>query len=227
MIRISPSLLQRWLDLQSGAYNTNIQALEAYIFGVMPPSLKASRGTAYHLLLENGGDPYRVPSPDGGKYEVPVLEKGIETRWTFSQAAAQPALDLYSTFEGMSHEVWLNKEYDIEGEKVTSWMKIDGLELDEIHEFKTSSAPKGWLDYYPSIQWKCYLLALPDALTVHYHNFALNEDNTKCTYRTFSFERYPEMEADVLAPLGTLVRFLKTRPDLYAALEKKAIKEPA
>jgi hypothetical protein len=214
MIRISPSLLGTWDNVKTGAYNTTEKTLEDYILGVFTPSSAMRRGTAYHLLLENGPERYRN---EKGEYQILV---DTET-FTFTEQAARPAIELHELYTGGAHEVWGRWETKVEGEDIISHMRIDLLNGAIINEFKTSSRPKKYLDYLMSWQWKMYCLAFPDAQGVMYHNFALNTGNTDCHYSSFYYAPYADMEKDVVTALGGLVAYLKRKPELYRALEKK------
>lgn len=220
MIRISPSLLQKWDDVKKGAFNTSLESLQDYILGVFTPSAAMRRGTAYHKLLEEGGDPFRMHFKDTVEYWITVDGEVFK----FSEQAAQPALNLREVFSAGAHEVWGKWETRVEGEDIICWMRIDLVSGLDIHEFKTSSRPKKYVDYLESYQWKMYLLGFPDALRVNYHIFTLDTNNTRCDYSRFEFEPYAGMEVDVLSSMGELVAYLKTRPDLYKALEAKAAK---
>lgn len=224
-IKISPSLLQKWNDIQKGRWNTTLADLEDYILGTYKPSLAAMRGTAYHKLLEEGPDKYLRQNG----FQVTVEEHDMRETFFFTKEAADPAVALYNAFEGQmtASEAWLSKEFEVEGQQVISWMRTDLIEGDTIHDFKTSSRPKGWLDYLDAYQWKFYLSAVPEAREFRYHVFVLTEDRkqknlfTNCQYSTFSFERTDRLETDILGEMAGLVRYLKRRPDLYRALIAK------
>jgi hypothetical protein len=61
-LKISPSLLDQWRVVKAGLYNTTPDRIREYILGDYTPSEPASRGTAYHLILEHGAEKYAHPN---------------------------------------------------------------------------------------------------------------------------------------------------------------------
>ena len=214
-IKISPSLLDTYRVAYHGLYGRDHTAIDNYITKPWEVTEPQSKGTAYHALIEQGPECFR----DGDTYRV--FEKQLGQTWEFSPQAVQPVIELQPLLQGMTFETWGRNEIRLNGYTIRQNMRYDGLKPHELHEFKTRSRTPKYDDYWKSLQWQCYLLSLPDCERVHYHVFTLNKKNTKCEYTPLVFDRYPEMEANVMEYLTGLLNYLETKPELLNRLKLK------
>lgn len=211
-IKISPSLLEQFRLVRAGLYNLGTDSLIEYITGEYKPNEATSRGLAYHRMLEEGTEKFWT----GERYEV--HEKELNRTWTFTKEAVHPIVNVRGLYASMVHEVWGHYVAQVNGITVQMNQRYDGLLGYDIHEFKTSGRSKKYSDYYDSLQWRCYMLALPDVERVHYHHFYLNPTNTWCKPEHYTFQRDETVEAFVMEHLGTLVHWLVQRPELIECL---------
>jgi hypothetical protein len=219
-LKISPSLLEQYRIVRAGMYNTTVQTLFDYIKKEYKPNEATSRGTAYHRLIEEGGHKFQVPSG----YEV--YEKELNRTWKFTDAAALPALQAHETYKDMVREAWGSYETKVNGVDIFMRCRYDGLEGLDIHEFKTSKNAQKYSDFYGSMQWRCYLLSLPDAQRIHYTCFQLGTNNDWCKPNSFAFERDETVEPIVMDTLRSFVGWITNFPELVACIEEKDIIKP-
>ncbi len=244
-LKISPSLLDQYRSVCAGEFNKTAEDLIEYIVGDYQPNIHTSRGNAYHEMIEYGPDgymdlqPFPKPAPDAIGPPAPevsykVYEKALNKTWTFSAESVRPIFDLRRNYPDMLHEVWYTHWMRSHGYNIRIRLKYDGLDGLECHEFKSTGSSKKSDDYRKTLQWKLYLLANPELISVKYHVFQLgrltvkNQDKAiqKCTAKEFVFRPYPEMESDVQAQLDGLVGWLKTRPSLLKKLEALEDRSP-
>lgn len=219
-LRISPSLLETFRVVSLGLYNNTPANLVEAILGERVKTPAMSRGSAYHNLLEFGGDRYRVNSKNGVYYEVPDAELGVT--WKFSEAAALPALQLRAKYVTMLHEVKGILRLQIGAYEIEMAMRYDGVLWNGIHEFKTTKTAPTFMKYYDSYQWRCYLLACPDASQVDYTVFHIPESNRTCTPHFFKMRRDNTVESGVTSALTDFLAWLEGEPACLARLEQKA-----
>ena len=170
-LKISPSLLDQFRVVYNELYGKGSKDLIEYMLGEFEISEAVSRGTAYHKLLEYGGDKYLKD----GKYQV--YERDLDRTWVFTKEAAQPALDLHSHYSKMLHETWVDYDTTILGHSVKMRMRLDGLDGLRVQEFKSTKRKPSVMDYRSSLQWRCNLLALPECQDVTYHIFQIGSRN--------------------------------------------------
>lgn len=243
-IKISPSLLEQFRLWRAEKFNINADRIRNYILGEFKWNDAMSRGSAYHALLEHGGERYKDVKTGGAvhlfstewdSYEKEVVDKFIKIpdetityrvhepemgkTWTFSKEAAQPALDLHEGYKKMTHEVWSQLELEVDGYTVFMRIKMDGIDGLNLHEFKTTGSAKKALDYYESIQWKVYLAAQPELADVTYHIFQLNKGNTKCKYYSFTFPREQGLIETIRNEISVMIPWLEGQGDLLPSME--------
>lgn len=211
-LSISPTLLEEWRIVSNGLWNVGVERLEEKILRQFVPNEAISRGKAYHRILEEGASEFKK----GSSYVVPEPEMG--KTWVFTQDAIQPAIRLTSLYHKGAHEVWGRWETDLCGYRIVSRQRYDMLLGLQVHEFKTTAHSKKYTDYLDSLQWKMYLLGLPDAHSIVYHIFQIGRNNNWCRYNTYQFDRYDEMEADIKSQLSGFIHWLEGRPNLLDAI---------
>ena len=223
VIGISPSNLELFRRHQVGAPyapETGDQ-LEAELMGRVETSEAMSRGTAFHELIEHGTGPYHNPKSN----TFVVFEKDLGVNWTFDFNTAAQAEFVRAEFRGMQNEVWNTLEMESGAHVVKMRMRHDALFFNWVLEFKTTGTPKTWLDYYDSVQWRCYLLALPDAELSHYRVFRFNPKNEIVEVYKFDYRREERILETVSGLVDSFVNWAETRPNLWAFLEAKANKK--
>lgn len=181
-----------------------------------PTNEAQSRGKAYHMIIENGGEPYEFMSQ--GRMYYKVYEKDFNMDWVFTKRAVEPALALRRAFPPMSaHEVWSKWEGLVGGYSVIMNMRVDMLSMQEIHEFKTTTSNIRVGNFYASMQWRCYLMNYPTARGVVYHLFKLTEDCMECSYDTLPIRGYsPELaEEEVKIEIHSMLNWLEVHHPAY------------
>ena len=221
-ISISPSLLDSYRVTQLGLFGKTGDDLANDIIGKREPNEAMSRGTAYHRLIEEGGNEFLKSDIGGVFYLVP--ERELNTVWQFNEQCAIPALQIRSTYPNMIHEMKARHTLKLRGFEVEMRMRLDGVDGITVHEFKTKNRAPSMMDYYTALQWRCYLLPFPEIQAVKYTIFHLNDMNTTCTPHTFTFEREDGNEGCVMAYMNGFLQWLEMRPELLDHLEQKALR---
>jgi hypothetical protein len=240
-ISISPSLLDSYRVTQAGLFGKTGDDLANDIIGKREPTEAMSRGTAYHRLIEEGGQKFYKEIPNGKyvsfsddsggllqvpekhiEYHVPEIE--LQKIWTFSEQAAAPALKTRADYPNMLHEMKARHTLKLRGFEVEMRMRLDGVDGITVHEFKTKNRAPAMMEYYNALQWRCYLLPFPEIQAVKYTIFHLNDMNTTCTPHTFTFEREDGNEGCVMAYMNGFLQWLEMRPELLDHLEQKALR---
>ena len=224
-ISISPSLLDSYRVTQLGLFGKTGDDLANDIIGKREPNEAMSRGTAYHALIEYGGERFidRLHEPIS---EAPYLiaENEFGKVWKFTKECADPALQIRSTYPNMLHEMKAKHTLKLRGVEVEMRMRLDGVDGITVHEFKTKNRAPTMMEYYTALQWRCYLLPFPEIQAVKYTIFHLNDMNTTCTPHTFTFDREDGNEGCVMAYLNGFLHWLEMRPELLDYLEQKALR---
>lgn len=214
-IYLSPSKLEKFRDVASEKFGATPNDFKAYCMGVSETSEAMARGSAYHRVLELGDNAGFVD----GEWRM-VSEAGFNFR--FHSNACKPALGLHDSYTEMIKEMWLRWGCSVNGYDVEMRMRADGMDGLHLHEFKTTGSQKSWLDYFGSLQWRCYCLAMPDLQKVIYHIFQFGTNNDWCKYQTFEYlpEPYEEMERMVKNTIAGLINWSEGDTDLMDALTK-------
>lgn len=219
--KISPSILEEWRKTTIGAYGKTGQSFVDYICTPFETNEAASRGIAYHEMLENGPDAYRLP----GGFEV--KEQGLQKTWLFSDNAVEPIYRIRDQYPNMVFECWNDLELNIDGFDILIKMRLDGLWGLELHEFKTTGSysiaaqKSDGTGYLQSLQHKVYLYSFPLLKKCKYHIFQLNKDNTDCKYHCFEYLRTGKEEAEVKHHIGNMMSWLSDKPEVLKKLEYK------
>jgi len=221
MLKISPTLLERYRLARQGKYGLDGSAVIEYLTGEFVMTWQASRGIAYHEMLEHGPDKYRWTIPeneDPKDQEVKTVYLVPEPRygqtWEFTEAAAQPAIDAYQEYKHMVHETWAEFDTNACGYEVKIRYKIDGLDGLLAREFKTKGSQPKVSDYMDGIQWKVYLAGMPELQAVKYDIFQLGKKNNWCKRYQFRLDRYPGIERDVQEATEELISWLELQPGM-------------
>lgn len=214
-LNLSPSKLQKFLDVASEKFGATPNDFRAYCMGVSETSEAMARGTAYHRILEHGENAGFVD----GDYRL-FSEAGFDFR--FHSSACVPAIELHKSYTEMIKEMWLKWECSVDGYDVVMNMRCDGLDGLHLHEFKTTGTGKNWIDYFEALQWRCYCLALPELQKVCYHIFHLGTNNDWCKYQMFEYipEPISEVEKRVKGVIADLIAWSEGNNDLMNALTK-------
>jgi hypothetical protein len=218
-ISISPSLLNSFWLVYTEQYNLTEERLEQDIRGVFAASPAMNLGTAVHHCIETGSMEATVDNIDYN------LESNLVSE-------ISNVLKKHGGYEKIQNEICMKLNFtDVHGFDVVMNMRIDAASYPDILEFKTSGKPKAFKDYESSMQWKCYLVACPEASKVTYEVFVIDSETDGQTYtvslkqqQTFTMHRYKEVFTDVKNTLEMFVFWLSHRPELLAILEAKVNK---
>jgi hypothetical protein len=219
VIKVSPSILNEFAQFKGGSYEKwgkTQEDFRQYVLGEYSPNPATSRGTAVHSILE--GKP--GVNTLGG---VAVHEKELNTKWVFTPDVFLAVHEYGKRYEHAAHEIPDTIRIELAGATVYMNMRFDCLDGLELHEFKTSSKPKKYADYYDSLQWRCYMMALPDVQKVNYHVFQMPEaipGNIIADVKTYSFTypREANNDATVLTWLNELTAWVLDDAEMFAKL---------
>ena len=200
-IKISPSTLELYRSYKEGRYEgtpyeVTAQKLVAYLKGERFVTTANTKGTAFHKMLERGAEPFKQAN---GTYKVTSKRDNAET--VFDNYVGRVADRFRELHPDMIYEIPLSIEMELMGYKVISNMRMDALNPFplKIHDFKTTSKTRGYQteeDYYPSMQWRMYLLACDDVQDFQYDifHFKSEPDEKPLLYYSFMFNREIDME---------------------------------
>lgn len=207
---------------QQGVYANSHEQFMQYMTAEYTPSPAASRGTAFHKLLEYGTEGYVKEIQEKTKKGATVkrtaavvYERDLKTTWVFGEQVIEIVNEYRRQHPAIVHEVWQDAHYRVRGHDILMRMKLDGLEYLKIREAKTSSRQKQYTDYWPSMQWKCELAAMPDAEAVVYDIFQLNTKNDKCNHYSLTYNRPPDVVEQVEAGLHALILYLENTGNIH------------
>lgn len=240
VISISPSVLnsiQYFLDNQDEPWGKSVEDLVKELSGKFVPNEAMSRGSAYGWLLENGPEKYRVQATYTTVWgtqgslsrdmwadveEVPgvayaVHEKQLDKVWCFTEEEVAPIIEYRRKNPYTAYEVKRRLQFKIDGETIIMDLRVDGLNLPLIDEFKTSSKKKKPKDRKGSAQWRAYLVAFPDATAVRYGEFQFLKRDRKVVHRESYFERYPGLQEDLEGMIRQALPFIKGNPEVLKA----------
>ena len=219
VIKVSPSILNEFAQFKGGSYEKwgkTQEDFRQYVLGEYSPNPATSRGTAVHSILE--GKP--GVNTLGG---VAIHEKELNTNWVFTPDVFLAVHDYGKRYAHAAHEIPDTIRIELAGATVYMNMRFDCLDGLELHEFKTSSKPKKYADYYDSLQWRCYMMALPDVQKVNYHVFVMPEaipGNIIADVKTYSFTypREANNDATVLTWLNELTAWVLDDSEMFGKL---------
>lgn len=218
VISISPSMLDTYRRATNGQYIESGDQLEQEIIGPRVTNEAMSRGTAFHLLIENG--PRAYVDQAAKLLKVPEPELGVT--WEFDYSIGVAVKELLDKTKGIQHEVKDLIKFDLAGVQVFMPLRVDGLLLDEVKEFKTKGSTPNYMDYFDSLQWRCYLVAFPDCQTVGYHVYHLGKNNNLLGVYGYQMRRYETVKEDVEKALNGFIEWAKTRPLVWEHLKSRA-----
>jgi len=219
VVKLSPSILNEFMQFKGGSYEKwgkTQEDFRQYVLGEYSPNPATSRGTAVHEILEGIGHVYN-------EGEMVVYEKGLDTIWRFNPTTYNHIQNYGKRYAHAAHEVADTIRIELAGATVYMNMRFDCLDGLELNEFKTSSKPKKYADYYDSLQWRCYMMALPDVQKVNYHVFQMPEaipGNIIADVKTYSFTypREANNDATVLTWLNELTAWVLDDAEMFAKL---------
>lgn len=226
MLKISPTLLERYRLARQGMYNLDGSAVIEYLTKDFEMSWQASRGIAYHEMLEHGPERYAAIGPDGEILGYKVPEPQFETTWEFEPAAVEPLQAARLEYKHMIHETWAEFDIEAAGYQVKIRYKIDGLDGLIAREFKTKSRKPKVSEYADGIQWKVYLAGMPELQAVKYDIFQLGAKNNWCKRYQFRLDRYPGIERDVQEMSEELITWLELQPGMIELITMAEDRNP-
>lgn len=247
-LKISPSILGEFQSLINGDYELWSKTQEDFIRGLsegFQESSATSRGHAVHRILEGedgktatGTRVVRVQDGGAGEshemwydeydqeIEIKVYEMeepNFGVTWQFSEQAYNEIIK--HRLEGdIAYETWGRWEHEVNGVNVLMNMRHDALEPCILHDFKTTGKPKKYRDYLDSIQWRCYLMTMPEVNEVNYHIFQLPHDNPNAVlswvkYQKFTYIREADNYQRVVNLLTELIAWAKDDARVFDALK--------
>lgn len=237
LIQISPSLLETYRQVLAGEYGQDASRIREYITRKYEINQYSSRGWAYHKLLEDGPDQYRKLKPVSGKvqayYEVEDWRVkrspwtgDFNPVWAFSESAVEPAFKLQELYGSGIPEAWVDWLTYSNGLEVRVRQRTDLLYGQEIHEFKTSKSSGDYARYFKSLQWRCNLMAIPDATGVTYHHIQFGAGQKWARLSSFTYDRSLLDEAELKTYVDGLVSWLQANPDLLERLVREGDNAP-
>jgi len=221
LLNISPSTVEQYRMFYDGdmdGYVTKDRLVE-YLTKEYEPNEAASRGTAFHAMVENG--PQRYVSEAEGRIIYRVYEPDMDMIHYFSEEDASYAQRIIDEHPGMSSEVKVHAYFELPEWRVYSSMRVDGLWGLRLEELKTTSSKYAvkYEKYQPSLQWRMYLMALPDCHAVDYHiiHWRTARGRAWTEYNQYTYMPEPGMEAKVKGYMQGLIAFCQAN-DLMARL---------
>jgi hypothetical protein len=155
-----------------GEYNGYITAekLIETITGKDVWTPKAEFGSAFHLVMEKGADPFWNESAQ--KYIIDVPQAGTVICEYSEIELADEFHKAYGAF--MTWETWHKGQIKVDHHTVILNMRIDGLLGQNVHENKTTTREFKPDFYERSLQWRIYLMAMETSM-VQYNIFPYKE----------------------------------------------------
>lgn len=215
-VKLSPSILDEFNNFLCGNYelwNKTEADLKNYLLGVRTPNTAMSLGNVVHRMIEEGPEKFEN---EPGFYSV--RDEEMKADWLFTDDALSPIRTLNYIFPDASHEVWNELTIKIPGAEILLKMRHDFLEGIRLHEVKTTTGQaKKYADYLKSLQWRCYLLALPECPSVTYHclrfpNAEPDRIIAACNYSELTYRQYDGMENDVREIATEFMEWAKQTP---------------
>lgn len=244
-ISLSPSILEEFRLLISGAYERMGKGSDdfvRYIMSEYQPNIYTSRGNAYGDVLEKGlgigawvysrkaiaemqeefyefeeqQKEWRDHAPDLIRPDLlRVHEKSLNKNWYFTSKELAPAIALRQQYPQMIYEKWGGFSLKILDQPVYISLRADGLNGNQIHEFKTSTKPKSRKDRIDSLQRKCYHACWPDSEVLIYHEFQFKgpKEDPFVKYRSHEFQNYKEAKQEVEHFAHELLQWMEYHPE--------------
>lgn len=219
-LNLSPSKIEKFRQHREEEYKGFItkDKLIDSLLGKVIWTQQATFGTAFHLVLENGAEAYKLST---GEYLIRGAEMPEPVKCTYNEILL--ADEFHKNHPSMNNETWLTSSILIDGMKVNLRMRIDGLEGNEIHEHKTTMKDLDVHFYERSLQWKIYMMAT-EAHTVQYNVFPYKEpegQERQVSYYPLRFYRGGiEMEQEVYRNIRGLIHFCESNDIMHAITAK-------
>lgn len=215
-LRISPTILNEFASYKQGDYEVwgkTQEDFRQYILGERSPNIYFSRGIAVHSVMEG------VEQAEEGQ----IHETELGVTWQFASDVIKQIQDYASRFKDAAHEVPNLHFIETPEADVAMNMRFDCLDVMRLHEFKTSTKEKKYNDYYTSLQWRCYLMALPEINNVTYHIIQLpHADPVKVFDKVKIYKHEYRREANndevVLSYLNELIAWVLDDNELKSKL---------
>ena len=236
-LKISPSTLGEFQSLLNGDYELWGKSQDDFIKGLsegFQESAATSRGSAVHRILEGEdatediADDRDIPVPNKYGIERPdliysIAEPNLGVTWKFGEQAYKEIISR-RLHGDVAYETWGRWERQVNGVNVLMNMRYDAVEPCILHDFKTTGKPKKYRDYFDSIQWRCYLMSMPEVNEVNYHIFQLPHDNPNAVldwvkYEKFTYCREADNDQKVVNLLHELIAWAKDDERVWNALK--------
>jgi hypothetical protein len=214
-IRLSPSKINAFASYLAEHPWATKENLISSIKGESQYSPAMDFGTAFHYLIEHGIndlDPnieYLVN--DDNPEDEPMIGVKVGTELIgLTVKYVEMALDFRRKHPLMAYEVPYNSILKVGGYRVHSFMFIDGMEGNLLHEQKTTKNFKQQ-SYIDSYQWRMYLYATGlDRIDYNVFEIRDNKKGKSIKYHNIPMARYEGMEADIFGILDDLIYFCES-----------------
>ena len=229
---MSPSKVEsfrKFLDDSTGFFTE-----EKLIADLTQPKVwtpKMEFGTAFHSILEQGIEPFLVRKEvrhqlDIDGVDMPIIQrftheelmvtiKGVPEPMMLKVEDVKEAIRWRLEHPTAVFEVWNEHELHLPtGDTVKINMRIDSLEGNYVHEFKTTDKPAKYVNYSNSAQWKLYALST-GAAKVRYTVFQYFYNEVVERYsvipQNFDMLPYPNMEGDIKVLVAEFIHYCNLR----------------
>lgn len=232
LVTISPTKLETYRKHHREEMNGWItkKRLIEQLTAEFKPSPATSLGKAYHELIEFGPDKYFHRRQRCWK----VYEKEMKIMHVFNVNQARPALNTWAEFKGGVNEVKVTMLTEIPGYTVYSSMRVDQLYGLQVNDWKTTSGswPPKYNEYERSVQWRMYLMSMPEMARFLYRVFQFGQDKDGkkkwVDQYDFMMERRSDIDQYVKLYMNGYIEFCLAngldkviRPDWVLEMEKR------
>lgn len=175
-------------------------------------------GTAYHALIE-GVEQGVMQDAAGYVVKTSDMPESV----FISHGLATHAAQYRAKYPAMTHEVNISKVYHGPGFRMLVKGRVDGLNVLDIHDAKTTERNPSYDDWFETYQWRLYLDML-NTKKFFYDFFVLHKkggevDRIKTI--TIPFSTYPEITDDCMKLITYYVEFCK----VHGLMEYLQVKE--
>ena len=241
VLTLSPSIVDRFYALRTGKSDKWGVTTQSFIKDLLTRremTESASKGTAYHLLFENGLEKYRTTLLEASEIEnrrycsgIPnglantsvyaVYEEEFNVTWIFNEAEASHVQIFRDTFPDCQYEIWCQKEYRIKSLPVVMRMRLDAVDGLDAGDIKTSKYMASFEERLNSFQWKCYMDALPELQTFTFHQYQWAKATRNIKYQAWTLDRTHIIGDELENEIQLVVEFLQQYPQVIEKRTKE------
>ena len=197
-LRISPTTLDQYRVFIEGAYGGKMTD-EGLVERLTSPFVKTESmklGTACHLIIEKGAE---AITEEDSKYFVEWVERnGEECKVEILKHEMDLfLLDRHKYLDGIIEKYTNHYTMEVAGYEVIIPMKYDYIGVEKMIDIKTtqSNYKPSYSSYKESVQWKLYLMSVPDIDDFEIHAYHIKRLKTKQYVLPYVFQ-YVRSEFD-------------------------------